>query len=69
MDQARVDWPGATLTECYRWFIVDERTGKAPAHDLQAHPRRCRGAVSRCAADLQTREVRQLPANSRPEGP
>ena len=28
MDQARVDWPGATLTECYRWFIVDERTGK-----------------------------------------
>ena len=28
MDQARVDWPGATLIEYYRWFIVDERSGK-----------------------------------------
>jgi hypothetical protein len=63
-----------TPTEFFRWWIVDERTGKRRLTTYKLTRADAERAFPGAEPDLQTREIREIPdtqrplANSRPGG-
>jgi len=52
----------AVPTEFFRWWIVDERTGKRRRTTYKMQRADAEERFPGAAPDLQSREVRQLPA-------